>query len=448
MKILVVDDDWVIREMLSQILEDTGEYEVEDAENGLDGWEKFQSVPGIELIISDMIMPILDGLELIKRVRGTESTVPIIILTAGSEMSVAIDAINHGANDYLLKDESMKDTVLLAVQKVMEMNRIAEKNRNLMQELAVQNEKLAETLKELQFIYDDLNVRKEQLIQSEKMASLGRLVAGVAHEINTPVGVCMTAITTFARQTRKIATAYGDRSMKRSDLEQYFKWADENNELIYQLMDRTGDLVRSFKMVSADQASQERRLVNMKQYINDVLASLKPRLISTAHKVELDCPDNIEINSFPGAIAQVFTNLIMNSLLHAFDETDHGIIRISASLSETGDWLILEYQDDGKGIPSENLPKVFDPFFTTRRNQGGTGLGLNVVYNLVTGPLKGSITCESTEGVGVKFFIRLAVSKEDTSDCNRSLPPLGLDRHPRGSGDPCFEVTGFPPSRE
>ncbi|MEO5357386.1 MAG: HAMP domain-containing histidine kinase [Nitrospirae bacterium YQR-1] len=251
--------------------------------------------------------------------------------------------------------------------------------------------------------HEKLRLSQKQLVQSEKMAALAQLVAGIAHEINTPVGVGVTAASHFDTITKNILNSYAEKTMTKTDLEEYFDSARESTDLILKNLYRTADLVRSFKMVSADQTSQELRKFKIKPYIEDVLLSLKPKLKKTAHKINVQCDDKIELYSYPGAYAQIITNLIVNSLTHAYDDGEAGNIKIAVFSDDTN--VTLEYTDDGKGIPRENINYIFEPFFTTNRKQGGTGLGLHVLYNIVTQSLKGTIVCQSTTAKGVKFII-------------------------------------------
>ncbi|MBF0542310.1 MAG: PAS domain S-box protein [Nitrospirae bacterium] len=265
-------------------------------------------------------------------------------------------------------------------------------------------------INELREANDELQKSQEQLVQSEKMASLGQLVAGVAHEINTPIGVALTSASRMVTITQNIKAAIVNKTMKKSEFEKYLADTEIGNDLIIRNLKRTADLIKSFKMVSADQTSQEIRKFNIKAYLADIVMSLKPKLKQTTHEIEIECPETLELDSNPGAIAQIITNLIMNSLLHAFNEGVRG--KINLSCKKRGDYIILQYSDNGNGIPEEHLKKIFDPFFTTKRGTGGTGLGLNIVYNIVTQTLKGSVKCESKIGHGTTFIFELPIKSE------------------------------------
>ena len=265
---------------------------------------------------------------------------------------------------------------------------------------------------ELTQTLEELRATQEQLVESEKMASLGNLVAGVAHEINTPVGIGITASSSLVEETKQFAELYKKDKMNRKALEEYLENTFQASELILKNMNRTGELVQSFKQVSVDQMVDEKRKFNLKSYLSDIMLGIKPEFGKKTIKIDIDCDENLEINSFPGAFAQIITNLTLNSVRHGFRKKEKGNITITAKTkchserSEESSHLLLQYKDDGTGISKENLPKIFDPFFTTNK-QIGTGLGLHIVYNLVTQKLKGNIKCESKEGKGVLFTINV-----------------------------------------
>ena len=265
-------------------------------------------------------------------------------------------------------------------------------------ELRDKNAQLEDTL-------SALRDTQEQLLESEKLAALGGLVAGVAHEINTPVGIGITAASHLQAKAGEFGNLFNSGKMKKSDLTKFLDTATQSSELLLSNLDRAGELIQSFKQVAVDQSSEEMRDFMVKQYFDEILLSLRPALKKTAHAVQVNCTPALKMQSYPGAFSQIFTNLVMNSLIHAYEEGDKGTLTID--VTSEGDAITIDYADDGKGIPPENLEKIFEPFFTTRRNQGGSGLGMHIVYNLIVQKLKGSITCESTVGKGTRFHIGL-----------------------------------------
>lgn len=256
----------------------------------------------------------------------------------------------------------------------------------------------------LQNSLQQLSETQEQLVQSEKMASLGGLVAGVAHEINTPVGVGVTAISHLQMKVDEYGARYQSGQLTREDFEALLNAATESSKIIHHNLDRAADLIHSFKQVAVDQTSNELREFNLKEYLHEILQSLKPKLKKAAHQVIINCPDDIVMLSQAGALSQAITNLVMNSVIHGFENRQNGNITIDVKYQTDGT-IRLDYRDDGKGISAENVKKIFEPFFTTRRGQGGSGLGMHIVFNLVTQNLGGSIECSSIEGEHTNFRI-------------------------------------------
>ncbi len=264
--------------------------------------------------------------------------------------------------------------------------------------LKVSNQALQASLKTLKLAQD-------QLVQAEKMAALGDLVAGVAHEINTPIGVGITAASFLEEEVKKYSEMYAAEDLKRSDFERYMDTASEASSIIHTNLRRAADLITSFKQVAVDQSSDERRKFNLKKIIDEVLLSLGPKYKRTRHTISVDCPEDLELTSYPGAFSQIITNFVMNSLNHGFDDIEKGKINLEMSSSEGK--LLFNYKDNGKGMNAEDLKKIFDPFFTSKRGQGGSGLGMHIVYNLATQSLNGQIECSSSPGNGIGFLITI-----------------------------------------
>ena len=292
--------------------------------------------------------------------------------------------------------------------------RAEEKIRQMNDELERRVEKRTAQLNETNLALKQslATVKKTQdkLVHTEKMASLGSLVAGVAHEINTPVGIGVTASSLLEDKTRQINSLHASGKMKHSDLEKYLKAANDASASILLNMNQAADLIRSFKQVAVDQSNEERRSFRVKEYINNVLLSLRPKLKKTNHHVQVECPDNLKINSYPGALSQIVTNLVMNSLLHGFSGIDRGEIQIKFSKTDA-DYL-LTYSDNGVGMDANTCRNIFDPFFTTKRASGGTGLGMHIVFNLVTQTLSGKINCKSEPGKGTFYAIKIPSEQE------------------------------------
>ncbi|MBO6826512.1 MAG: PAS domain S-box protein [Sneathiella sp.] len=261
--------------------------------------------------------------------------------------------------------------------------------------------------RELRDALERLQLTQNELVEAEKMASLGGLVAGVAHEINTPVGVGLTAITALEEKAKQFERRYQDGSMRRSDLDKFLESVEKTSTIVVGNLHRASELIRSFKKVAVDQSSEDAREFYLLNYIDDVLFSLHPQLKKTRIKVEVEGDRDLKVDSYPGPLAQIITNLVMNSILHAFNPLDEGLIKISASVDE--EMVTLIFKDDGKGMREEVKSKVFEPFFTTARSGGGSGLGMHIVYNQITQTMGGTAKCISELGEGTQFVFTFPV---------------------------------------
>ncbi len=267
---------------------------------------------------------------------------------------------------------------------------------------------LKKSYKALETSLKDLKDTQDQLVRSEKMAALGDLVAGVAHEISTPLGVGVMSASFLLDITMEHAEYYKDNTLSRSMLEKYYKNAKEASSLIYNNLSRAADLLNSFKQVAVDQSGDERRNFILKEYIDEILVSLLPRYKNDQHSIEVNCPDNIILDSYPSAIYQILTNLIINSMIHGFEGIRKGTISIDVSVNDNE--LLFKYSDNGRGMNEEVINKIFTPFFTTKRGQGGSGLGMHIVYNIVTQSLGGQIECASSQGNGALICMSIPLN--------------------------------------
>ncbi len=258
----------------------------------------------------------------------------------------------------------------------------------------------------------ELQQAQAQLVTSEKMAALGNLVAGVAHEINTPLGIGVTAASHLQQQLDRFQDRYRDKVLSRSEFETFLSTGCETTHMILSNLNRAAELVQSFKRVSVDQSTEDCRRFEVGEYLRETLVSLRPKLKQGGHKLSLDCPDDLDMVSYPGVLAQVATNLVMNSLIHGFENRGGGEIVIS--IDEQADMIRILYRDDGRGMSVEQVHKIYDPFYTTKRGQGGSGLGMNIVFNQVTQMLGGTIECQSSPNQGTAFVIELPKRIEHT----------------------------------
>lgn len=314
------------------------------------------------------------------------------------EYDQLLDAINvllARVQDYIAKQKK-------AEEEHQQLNsRLEEEVHQRTNALKNANGELIQTLEKLhQF--------QRQIVENEKMASLGDMVAGVAHEVNTPIGLGITASTMMLDRLGELEKQFNNKTLKASAMQRFMAESRENLNIIYRNLDRAAQLISSFKQVAVDQSSEDAREFNVHQLIDETLMSLRPRLKKVNHVISIHCLETLNVECKAGPINQILINLIMNSLLHAFEGIEKGQIDITALLTEDQKLKII-YKDDGVGIPPSIKKRIFDPFVTTKRGQGGSGLGMHLVFNLVTQALNGSIALVSKEGSGVEFTLTFPV---------------------------------------
>ncbi len=287
---------------------------------------------------------------------------------------------------------------------------------------------------ELRRANEDLRLATDQLVQTEKVASLGRLVAGIAHELNTPLGSTLTAATTLKARVAAFGKAMAEGALKRSAADDFVGQCQQVCDIIERNAYRAAGLIDNFKELAVDQASARRRRFPLRRTVDEVIATHRNAWKNTPHRVEVDIADDIALDSFPGPLAQVLSNLLENTRVHGFKEGRPGLVRIAAAAQ--GDKLALDYSDDGAGLAAEFCGKIYDPFFTTRLGQGGSGLGLYIVQTLVTGVLGGGIVVDSGVGKGTRFHIVLPLVAPVMTDGNASgahgMVPLPHFEQPGG----------------
>ncbi|MBB2485761.1 PAS domain S-box protein [Mitsuaria sp. WAJ17] len=259
---------------------------------------------------------------------------------------------------------------------------------------------------ELRAALQHLKDAQDGLLRSEKLAGLGSMVAGVAHELNTPLGNCLTTASTLQERTREIRHEFDSGQMRRSTLDGYLQEAGQACDILLRGLDTANDLVSHFKQLSVDQTSMQRRSYALDAVVGDVISLLRARWKTTPYLLEAELAVEGPLEGYPGPLGQVLSNLLLNALLHAFEGREQGRVRISARSVSASDYLLV-VEDDGIGMSEEVRRRAFDPFFTTKMGRGGTGLGLNIVYNLVCTVLGGSISLHSEPGQGSRFEIRL-----------------------------------------
>lgn len=285
-----------------------------------------------------------------------------------------------------------------------EQRRLVRVSDRLQAQVGTANQELERRRQEAESALARLRDAQEAIVQAEKLASLGSLVAGVAHEINTPVGIAVSCASHLADATAELRRRVEAGDLSRGDFNRYLATAGDTSDLILVNCDRAAQLIASFKQVAVDRASEEKRVFDLGAYIGETLVSLQPKLRPAGHELTVACPPDLEINGHPGVFSQILTNLIVNVLTHAFPDGRTGRIAVTVGLSDA-DTVRLTVADDGCGMPAEHRAQVFEPFFTTRRGHGGSGLGLHIVHNLVVGVLKGTISVESAPGQGTAFTL-------------------------------------------
>lgn len=290
-------------------------------------------------------------------------------------------------------------------QELTELDRLREQNNQQSALLLEEKLRLSQTLEELQSA-------QTKLIETEKLSSLGRLVAGVAHEVNTPLGVSVTMASTLAENVQQFLKDIRSGQISRQTLDQFESESKETVDVLLNSLDRAAQLIANFKQVANDQTSEQLREFELGQVIEEVYSTLHHKIKNRPIRFHFECDPNLKMHSYPGPIGQIITNLFNNSLLHGFEGRERGSIDIRANLQ--GHKVRLIYTDDGVGLSEEVMGKIFDPFFTTKLGKGGSGMGMHIVYNLVTRTLGGDITVSSENGA--TFIITLPMNAPETQN--------------------------------
>ena len=332
-----------------------------------------------------------------------------IIITAGvlialsirlplQQIIAAMQAITSGDYNSPVQGTSAKDEVgeMARAVEVFRENAIAK--RKTEDELRASKEKAENALHEL-------NAAQQNLIDAERLAALGGLVAGVAHEVNNPIGISLTVASSFARRAEMFeAELRSETGLGRSQLEEFVRTSRDAAQQLVGNLHRAGELIQSFKQVAADRSHAERRQFNLSEATDQIIASLRPALKKASITLSVEVPESLVIDGYPGSYGQILTNLFLNAANHGFADGRSGAITISAKPRGNDDVEII-FADNGAGMTPDVQRQAFDPFFTTRRNEGGTGLGLHIVYNLVTQQFGGRMMLDSRPGQGATFRI-------------------------------------------
>lgn len=340
-----------------------------------------------DLILLDVVMPGIDGFEACRRLKAGKATkdIPVIFMTGLTDPKQKVTGFDAGGVDYITKPFQIEEV-------------LARINTHLA---------LRKANRELQDMIATLAKAREDLVRNEKLAGLGAMVAGIAHELNTPIGNSLMAASTFEIQTGEITHGLAENgSLKRSEFESYIENARLTVDILSRNLHRAADIVTNFKQVAVDQTSSQRRSFLLAEVVAGNILTLQPTIKRTPFLIQQDIAESLMMDSYPGPLGQVVNNLINNAILHGYDGCSEGAITVSAKLSSFG-WVTLTVEDQGVGIKPADLHRIFDPFFTTKLGIGGSGLGLNIVHNIVTEILGGTIEVSSEPGRGTRFTLKL-----------------------------------------
>lgn len=413
--VLVTDDSVSTVMVLREVLEQSGlqVIGVHDGASALARME--QQTP--DLVLLDVVMPGLDGYEICRRMKASPRLrqVPVIFMTGLTDEKSKLECFDAGGVDYIAKPLQLKE-VLARVQTHLELHamqqRMVEQNNALQREVQARAQveamleelvarRTADLAQRTQALEDSLDQQRrmqEHMVKTEIMASLGRLVAGLAHEINSPVGVAFTAATQLGEELRRFEQNVGSGQVTRARLEKFIRNGIELADALAVNCARAAELVRRLKSGATDRSSERRRRFILGDLVRETMASLEPQLRKHDIEVQIEVVKEVAMDSYPGALAQVLINLATNALDHAFGgESGRITIRVEPGLANE---VVLTFADNGRGIAPDVLAHIFDPFFTTRRDAGNSGLGMHIVSSLVSGTLGGSIAVESTPGQG------------------------------------------------
>lgn len=376
--ILIVDDSTACREVLREIIADHDyqSYGVNSGKGALEAVKK----QSYDLILLDINMPDMDGFETCLMLKANKASqyIPVIFVTGSSNPQNVAKGFSAGAVDYIQKPIIPSEVLARVDQQIS----------------LLEKERLAKIV----------------LADVKKMADLGSLVSGIAHEVSSPFGTLKLALTHMKSEIAKTQLKMEEKTLQASSLTEFLLETGELLESSEKNIDNVTQVLSSFKLIAVDQCNISQGLINLKEYIDTILLSLKPKIKVTSHHVSCDIPESVFIQTKPGIFSQVIINLISNSLLHGFSDKANG--NISITYQQDADNHVITYMDDGCGISAKNLNLICNEYFTTRPTSGGTGLGLFIIKNLIEDDLNGSINIESQEGLGVTTTIILPAHKK------------------------------------
>jgi signal transduction histidine kinase len=388
--IIVIDRNDSIRLSITCFLEDYG-YNILESRGGSHAIDLIQTETP-DIIITDLFPSGINQVDILEWVKNNIPETPVIVVSGVEEIDLVVKALRDGAWDYIVKPIEDLNFLFYTIEKVIKRLRLLRENREKTQEIERKNIELRETI-------DTLNKTRGRLVEAEKMASLGYMVKGVAHEINTPLGICLTSTSYLIEKTMEIENFSKTGSLKQSSFMEYLTSMSQLSTLLNNSLKSINTLVNNFKQLSADQQETDLKSFTMAEVIKSILPiSFKNNNKKITIKVFGDDP---EIFSYPEIINRIFIKLGENTLIHGFKNKQEG--NITVNISDLGDWVRVDYENNGNQIPENIIGRVFEPFVTQNKYEG-TGLGLGIVYNLVNYKLMGEISCENIDS-GVRFSL-------------------------------------------
>lgn len=391
--VLTIDDNDSIRLSIASYLEDVG-FDVLDADCGENGI-KIIDEEEIDVILTDTHMPGLSGIDVLKYVKDNKPDIPIIIISGAGEIQFAVEALRAGAWDYITKPIEDLSFLLYSIEKVLKRVNLIKENREKSAEIEQKNITLNETVKMLKST-------QFQLVESKKMASLGYMVKGVAHEINTPLGVCMTSTSYINEQAQEIEILNSEKRMKLSDFESFTKDTKNLTGIIFNSLQSINNLITNFKQLSVDPDILQKKKFSLNDSISSVIMLVSSSYPNKTINFELTGDETI-VRSYPEIMNRIFIKLTENSIIHGFQNTSQGNISVDISSNDVS--LNILFKNNGELISDDVINHIFDPFFTVNKKMG-SGLGLCIVFNLISFTLHGTISCiNQSDGVVFKISI-------------------------------------------
>lgn len=375
--VMIIDDNPVTMNLLRYYLSNEN-YNISLVNSGEQALERISRLKP-DVILLDVMMPGIDGFETCRRLKQCRNSaaIPVIFVTAKIDPDDIAQGFTVGASDYIAKP----------IQQAEVLARVANQLK----------------------LTQQLKMERDLVLKSQKMSSLGAFVSSIAHEISTPLGTLNTALSFTIDEANALQHAFENKTLKSAKLASFLANLKEALQISQTNIESASRVLHSFKLIAVDQCRYTVSTFNLREYVDNVLLSLKPNLKRTKHDIQVRVRADIEITSYPGAISQIITNLINNSLLHGYPQGEYGTIRLSAV--EDNRITELTYQDDGLGMKPQILKKVFEPYYTTNPDKGGSGLGMGIVRKLVEQDLEGTLTISSEINQGVKIVIKFPSQK-------------------------------------